>query len=606
MMLTLLLIIAAQGTIQIDGLNGDEGFRSLVSSEQVNIAEERFGRVVDAHTGFPVEGARVETWTEEIYGPSQGFLRVGHARTGADGNFRVAVLAGDIPAEKIRVRAVGYLAFPGTVGDLELVRLMPKPKWTTAVRIVDLMDRPIENARITSTYSCAHDVPAFDVRTGSDGVAQLPEYGRQDQTGELRIRAAGYAAQKYVDRSEVPCDLVYDEPATIRLSRQRSIRGRVLTWGGTQVPDRALYVTDGDGYHVPLTDSAGNFEIEASYSRRDSAFSLMAHDGGDNETIYAGDWPSDRAPDVRVYGHEWPADSETGHLRLNFADEERPHVSFFHEDGWCDGRMRDEGQDIPEGELFLLVGGAFSGWEQEVVEVALEAGEELVLDLNPKREPQLEIFAPPGCYRIIVQAGDDSIDLMGAEQQTVFVPGDRELIVLCEGDLTHRLVLPPINDGAVADLRATSCLLPPTHAQLLESSPRDLVLIRVSEESRGGTLDTYNSLEMEPKQLTEGEFRVQVPRGYSSLLSYRAEGFAECWTSISSAQGELKLQPTRLASLAFDNQSGCEFSFESIEPKRLTALHPGPFSVIIRFEDGRRNLISLNLDPGESRTLKIR
>lgn len=605
-MLTLLLFVAAQGTIQVDGLREGEGFRSLVSSEQVSLAEERFGRVIDAHTGFPVEGARIETWTEEISGPGQGFHRVGHARTGADGNFRVSVLAGDIRAEKIRVRAVGYLAFPGTVGDLELVRLMPKPDWTTRVQVVDLMDRPIENARITSTYSCAHDVPALEVRTGSDGTADLPEYGRQDQTGELRIRAAGYAAQKYIDRSEVPCDLLSSEPSIVRLPRQRAIRGRVLTRGGTPIPDRTLYVVDGDGYHVPPTDSAGNFGIESSYSGQDSTFFLMSDSGDKNEIIYIGAWPRTRAPNVRVHGDEWPADTETGKLRLNFAGEERPPVSFFHEDGWCDNRIREEGQDLPEGELFLLVGRAFSGWEEEIVEVKIEAGEELLLELDPKRELELEILTPPDCYRIFVQVGEDSLALEGHEQQTISVPSGHEVVVLCEGDRTRRVVLPPITSNAVADLRPQSCLLPATHAQLLKSVARDHVSVHVSEESGGGKLEIYNSLETEPKQLAADEFQVQVPRGYSSLLRYRASGFAECWTAISSTESELMLEPTKLASLVFENRTGSEFRFESIEPDRLTALHPGPFSVIIRFEDGRRSLISLELTPGEHRTLTIR
>ncbi len=97
-----------------------------------------------------------------------------------------------------------------------------------------------------------------------------------------------------------------------------------------------------------------------------------------------------------------------------------------------------------------------------------------------------------------------------------------------------------------------------------------------------------------------------MPIGYPLLLHYREKGFADCWASVQSGVKEMSLTPTRLASLTLVNETGTEYELESVDADYLEALHPGPYSFLIRFSDGRRGMISLELAPGEERTLTIR
>ena len=121
MMLSLLLALALQNPPHVEGLREGERFRTLPSSEEVDPETVRSGRVVDATNGRPVAGVEVTTWTEEISGPARGLRRIGEARTGDDGCFRVAIVADGIRAEKMLARAPGYLTAPGTAGDLERI-----------------------------------------------------------------------------------------------------------------------------------------------------------------------------------------------------------------------------------------------------------------------------------------------------------------------------------------------------------------------------------------------------------------------------------------------------------------------------------------------------
>ena len=123
MLLSMLFLM--QGSLEVDGLRPGE---SLVpSSVEVSEGYAR-GLVLDAETGRPVEGAVVELWTEEIdVNGSGGARRVASARSAADGGFGLAIRDARGKAEKLRVRAPGYLLYAGSLGDLETVRLMPRP-----------------------------------------------------------------------------------------------------------------------------------------------------------------------------------------------------------------------------------------------------------------------------------------------------------------------------------------------------------------------------------------------------------------------------------------------------------------------------------------------
>ena len=114
--------------LQVQGLEAGERF-TVLPPQAVTLPEGTFvhGRVVDAFTGAPVQGAAIECWTEEITARSGGLRRVGEARSDERGQFRLRWRHGGLVAQKVRVRADGYLSFSGAPGDEDLVELYPSP-----------------------------------------------------------------------------------------------------------------------------------------------------------------------------------------------------------------------------------------------------------------------------------------------------------------------------------------------------------------------------------------------------------------------------------------------------------------------------------------------
>lgn len=628
--LALLACLPLQAPLHVDGLRPGERFRPSASSVEVALDDRTLGRVVDARTGFPVAGATVETWTEEIGGDGEGLVRIGEARTGRDGGFEVRVAREGLRAEKVLVRAPGHLTFPGTLDDLALVRLTPRPPWTWRVRVVDLEDRPIPGARVTSTYSCAHDVPGVDAVSGPDGVAVLEGYGLQEHAGELRIRAPGYAGRKVVDWTEVPPDPVHGEPAPVRLARQPGFAARVLAHDGTPLADRRLHVVDGNGYHVPVTDARGAFAVEASYQGRDVVLRVLA--AGQGPHVFAGTLPDagpdagpDTGPDtgsgagsgrrevaLRVEAHAWPDDVPTGTLVVRAPCRT---VALFGVDGWAEevslARGGARAVEFPAGGVLVSAGGAFSGWERVEREVELAAGATVELALEPLPEPRLAVLVPDEAYRVVVQAGTSSVELAPRDGRVETpVPAGERLVVLSDGERMRRRVraaLPaPTSDVrpvVTIDLRGEGFLLPATRAQLADGAPRERLVVEVPDV--GGTLTATGPGGPAVERTGPTAFTVDAPAGHAVALRFRAPGFAECWTACTTAARRVTLAPTPLASVELVDETSLGVTVEGPLGERLDALHPGPLSLTLVHDDGRRGILSLELEPGETRTLRV-
>lgn len=314
LVLSLLSVFPAcqAGGLRVEGLTSTERFVLLPAEVTASPAAdgEHFesGRVVDARTDAPIAGARLESWTEELDATAPGFRRIGEATAGRDGQFRLRVREGALSGDKVLIRAPGYLAFAGTVSDLELFELMPSFA-TPSLLILDLADRPVGAARITSTYSCSHDAPAFERESDASGLVELPEYGLQDHVGELRVRAPGFGAIASVSAYRVLPDAqscAAQEPAILRLARRRTLRARVLDAGGRPLVGEPLHVIDGQGYHVPFTGKDGGFEVSSCYDGREPTIRLLSE--GPSPFVYAGPLPHDRAVTLRIGSDTIPSD----------------------------------------------------------------------------------------------------------------------------------------------------------------------------------------------------------------------------------------------------------------------------------------------------------
>lgn len=601
---TMLLLSPWNTDLQVEGLRDGEQYRSLASSPEVNWEVERYGRVVDATSGQPISGAFIETWTEEINGPGQGSKLIGQTRTARDGNFRVSVRKDGVKAEKIRVRAAGYLAYPGTLGDLEFIQLVPMSAYATSVRVVDLEDRPIARARITSTYSCAHDVPAFEVLTDERGIAVLHEYGLQDHMGELRVHAEGFRARKYVSWSYVVSSKG-GSPGLIRLAKQSPLSVRMLDREGAALSEQTMYLLDGDGYHAPVADEEGLIRVPSRYDTGELVLYRLSLDANDNEFIHSTRFPSGRVTALRIQAEDWPAEERIATLRWSHEYEKHCPVNVFHKEGWALNEVSEDGSAFPVGSALFLIGGPFSGYEEQVHEVELVEGQEFALPWKPVPEPELEVLAPEDVYRIYVQVGEKTLELSGRESQTITVPAGRPITLLAEGDRTRRLVMSGIRSASIADLRPEGLILPATQAQLISEAAHETLQVRISTDSEAA-LGAIGSGDIEVVQIAPDLYEVTAPSGYPLLLSFSKEGYVDLWRKTHAGAGTVQLDPIPCAKITFLNETGAELELDSIEPDRIEQLNPGPMSVIFRLSDGRRGMISVVLAPGEHRQITLR
>lgn len=621
-----LLLVQSPSPPEVRGLEEGEGAALLAPAPAGRPGELREGRVVDARTGFPVAGVRVETWTEEISRVGRGARLVGADTSGADGIYHVPVRAGGLLAEKVLLAADGYLTFPGTVSDLELVRLFPLQGPLLRLAVLDLLDRPIAGARITSTYSCAHDVPAFEHRTDALGLARLPEFGLQDHPGMLRVRAPGYGAIKYLSLRRIlraADEQRAGEPAVVRLPRRAPVRARILDGDGRPVANEPLYVVDGDGYHVPFTDDAGRFQLDARYDGSELAIYLLGTQR--NEFVYAGRLPSDREVSLRVDSRAAPEDQPMGAVQLELTgivrEGERLPLVLFHEGGWTAELGIEDGvasAEIPAGDVLLLVGGHFSGWREAAVELEVEPGGTNPASSIPAplREPVLTLRTPPGEARtLIVQAGADAVELEVPDDGVVVtpVPPGVAVVASTRGERTRRLELGPLAEDATADLTLESSLLAPAHLPEPSTTGVHMVSLAAAGDASRAALEGARVVavgggDAEVTEGDAGEFEVRVPAGTPVLLDASAPGFASrAFTLTDPAAGpsefELELELTPLARLELDSE--LEFAVEGPLAERLGALHPGPLALVVRLADGRRIGVSLELEPGEVRRLSI-
>ena len=466
---------------QVEGLRPEERFLELAPRSVSESSAAVRGRVVDAATGRPVPGALVEVWTEEIDPRFGGFHRTCVSSTGADGRF--ALVASDAArGEKARVSAPGYVTRSCTTGDLSKeLTLFPAPRVTPRLRVVDSRGLPLPAARITTTYSCAHDAPAFDLRTGADGVAHLAGFGLQDDVPELRVRAPGHLALFYHNGLPVLERAPDGRPATVSLPRCTPFAFRLVDRDGAPRGDVALIVRDGDGYHVTVTDTGGTARIDSRYGSGDVSISELRPEG---ERFLAAFPPlPDRTTVLRAGAEDWPDETPLSRIVVEPAVE--APLWFFHERGWI--ASGDSGTlEVPAGNGTLVVGGAFEEIVEELHDVVAAADETLRIEIAAERALEIELEGELGPEREIewLEAGahtlvdvdpGDSIRIPKGTAVRLGIRGRR-------GDTT-RVETEPFLEDATIDLDQILPL-----SELMASSPPSPQMLRFLSTANGEPL----------------------------------------------------------------------------------------------------------------------
>ncbi len=627
------LILALVLQLQAVGLEAGESFQQLAKMPTMlehPVALQ--GRVLDAFTGRPLAGAKIETWSEEIDAVFGGYHRFGEARSGRDGRFTIRHSAGSTQAEKARISAPGYLTWSGVSGDLySIVRIFPRAMQSPRLRILNLSGRPIAGARITSTYTCGHDVPAFDLHTGADGIATLGEYGLQDEVQQLRIRARGYQAIKHLDGEWLYARADAGRVHDIFLARQGPARFRVVDAGGDAISDLAIHINESEGYHVVRSNKLGLVSIASRYGSGKLGLQIL---GGPKPHYVASILPPvDRVPTLRRMAEEWPKETKTGTILVELPspthkqeeeaqENDTPPMHLFHEAGWWSEIYEEDEERVftmpfPAGKGYLVVGGPFSGYEEEIHDFDLQRGKKLRIRPKLTLEPTIQVRAPVrGDWTLTIQAGEDSKPRIVFDEEThltltspISVPGHRELTLYLQGEGRHiRKTFPMAQSGMKIDFAKELASLAPVVMSPLAKREIRFVSAKTGRPL-AGKFSIYFGKDCQQSpagDAVQDHFELRGPIGDAWLARFEADGHSPIFLRgrVAKDQPALIRKVEALATLQI--KAPFEFKIEGDDALDLDALPPGPLGLVLLLENGRRYDLNLTLAPGAKRKIQIR
>ena len=620
MILHLLSVLALQ--VQAYGLHPGERFEELAPAPPALEGEapghgNGHGRVVDAFTGRPIFGASVEIWTEEIDRTFGGFHRIGEARTGTDGHFGIRRWSGSHTGGKMRVRAPGYLTLSATDGDIwDTIRLFPAGDEPFRLRVLDSRGRPIPGAQITSTYSCSHDVPAFEVHTDARGLAVCGELGLQEDVPELRVRARGYGAIEYLYVEDALARVDRSEPLTVTLPRRRPFAARLLGRDGRPLAGVPVHAIDGECYHVLRTDETGLVQVESRYDC--GKLNLQLLESPQNRYVAYFTPPRERVVTLRPDAEDWPEEIPVGEVRIDWGgrdpEVEDASVQLHHEDGWTwdfERRPSEEPAEFPCGRGFLVLGGAFSGHEEEVHDFELEPGGEVVIRPAFEREPRVTLLMPESFDEIWTwfEAGDETTVEFPIGSPFA-VPGGRPLCVFAEGEAYDlRLRVEEARDGLVMDL-ARAEVLTPVADPLAPEVVRELVFLGAKGAELSGELELrggHPDCSIVPgEDSLASRFLLRGPLGAPWLARFCADGHQTIWLRERIAEGDEPIQRVLLPSASLRIEAPFDFEVLGYDDEDLEGLPPGPTRLVLERPDGRRFGLDLLLQLGAERVISLR
>ena len=571
-----------------------------------------YGRVIDAVSGKPVVGAVVESWTEELNNRLGKVERIGEALSGEDGRFRI------LQGGKARIHAPGYLIWNGAGAALgcEDIPLFRDPGPIPTIKVIDTHGRPIYNAVITSTLTCSHDVPAFEARTNTDGIAYLRGYGAQEKIPELRLRAVGFAGTEYINGEHTLLD-GYD--LTVVMPRmERKIQAQILMADGSPYSFGPYQIFDGDCYHAGMTTEEGWITSPYRYLANGILVNPLGEIDGP-EAFGDLDLIPDRPVSLRQISWDWPEDIDQSSIKvqlpdLSHLDEKYPKAQLIHSDGWTKSIREKEwkSSDIsfPSGQAALHLGGSFRAFEEEWIEFNVGPGESIELQPEWKPQTKVELAWPEGVSAYWVEAGSFTSEV-NSRNKTLFYPtGERVVFHGWDEDGNARYWEANAPKGVV-DI-STLNELPLVQMGFKQSEVQiNKIHIHLPEWFEGKSSwweDCMLTWEGNPEvQPTDDphKFTLEVPDCSPAVVTWNSQGYMQNHFVIQPGQTDpVYLEPKKFASVEIN----CEAEFEVsgfFNVGDLKELPPGPTHLVLQFEDGRRVGMKLNLEPGEQRKITV-
>ncbi|MEZ5976331.1 MAG: hypothetical protein R3E96_16260 [Planctomycetota bacterium] len=549
----------------------------------------------DAITGLPIAGAQVETWSEEIDFHYAGHHRFAASTTGRDGRFVVLAQEGERRADKLRIAAPGYVTWTEAAPSGPIA-LFPAPATPLRLAFEDMQGRPIEGVRVTSTYTCAHDITAIDVRSDASGIATLESWHWQESLPELRFQAAGFRAVKY---AEIDPLLDQGRPLPVVLQRQAPCAFRLLDDDGIPRPGIPLLVQEGDGHHVLRTDEQGEFVVTSPYGGDEFNIEEMTPAG----TVWidlVAPIPG-RVTPVRRNGEDFNEVESKSPIAIEGTGvpwSGRLH----HEAGW---HWEGEWKPFPTGKAILVTGGPFDVFAPRSMELETVPGEDVMHSFGyPLVEnPVLELPAMESkALETRVEAGGSSRSV-DAEAGPISVAAGPVAVMRRTEDAILRWTSP--------DFPATPLTALPPISLKAPSAETTSILVDIP----GTSTDFQVSCAGETTLLPPDSGTTSVLLGPGGSLAWgraSAPGHLARWyplqfplvqTGKPHRPIDLTAAPIPFAQLQLQLPEG--WTPEFAEELDFAALVPGPLDLVLRNEAGERFALHLELASGSHRSIRV-
>lgn len=587
-------------------------------------------RVVDAATCLPLEGARVETWTEDGTPPAMLPVLVDDARTGRDGSVRVRWLAGGGRASNFRISKGGYESHvtSSPLGEtVWLQRAVP-----LAGRVLDLELEPVAGAVVRTRQCCAHAISAASTRTDDDGYFVLEDVPiGEDEGCELEVLHERTTAWAELDplvlRQIGEHDpLTNGRGAAVLVARSVPWRARLFGADGKPIAHRRVGSPNWRPYVVAWTDTDGvcTLPLVDAYSR-----DVETRDASAPQHWLQSTLPSDVLVDLapvesvlqvdQIARFELVAPPEHVYRAFQSRAPSALAVQVFPgrhvETPWPSQGASSAA--FGPGPGTLVLGRAFSGWCEERHALAPNTSAEDAR-FTPRVERAIVLSVPPWALAAyLVQAGANGLVEPGVDWEQdvpheVFVPPGPPITIV--GASTHgELRRARVDAGttpARADLAREDAVLRPAFTAR-ESAPA-----RESFATFGlpeGAQDVHGTAWIagegsedfgaEGLELPHGRwyFAIVAARGFCPVRVLRRAGDAPSMRAVRSARVRVTGKATRVEAFGreLDELEGGAHGF------RYSGV-PGPLRLLVMHDDGRTLRVELELASGDERELVIR
>lgn len=640
--ITLLLVLASFALQEKGGELGPNEIFRVATDHEANPnalahtwfpqAGASYGRVVDAFTRRPIEGATVESWTEELNTRAAGHELISSVTTRSDGCFLLT------RAGKGRASAAGYATstdiaiYEGSVVELfPLDTSAPPPR----IRFVDTTGQPIPNVRVTSTLTCAHDVPALDLYSDHDGRVTLPNFGFQNWVPELRFRADGFRGIKYFDGDRLLVNSrEHGEQIVVLPRRLHPIDLQILDDNGEACADLPMHFVDGDGYHVVRSDAQGLVRIESRYD----GSGIIPIPFGKARNV--GRLPNtDLTPPHRVSlrfgGDEWEEDRPDlplGRMRAEappgWLDQETHgdlKALLIHEAGWFSNLSTKDlasGVHFPAGKAVLYLGGSNANLEQGHLQLNIHEHETTVIHLASFTEARrpMQLIWPEAVWIDWVEHAGETISKHQKYETLYLSPDEAVHFRWHSGKATFQRTVSAAEwkQAKVIDLSDLTKAVLIDDAWLRKRVIRecDIVFAGIPEDTWSSSWirsDTDGDRSLEDiDALADGHlrYRLTAPAGAEVLVRVRVTGYRPYWLRKRMASADASLaapvsaHPIQAASLRLLSEQPIRFIGDA-EPTWLAELDPGPLQLTFSLGSEEMYRLELNIEAGEHREIDL-